>query len=97
VASAPRIDSRLIAAMQRFDDRGRPIAETYRRIGLIAETIGLSRPSYEQVRRLIHEQRAGRRDPGIGSVLLDIAFRAAPPEALLEVLAGTGPPPRRTK
>ena len=90
--SAPRLDTRLIAAIERFDDLRRPIAETNRQIGLVAEAIGLARPSYEQVRTIIHSQRSGRRrSPEIGPVLLDIAFRVAPPEALLDVLAGTGP------
>jgi len=90
--SAPRLDTRLVAAIERFDDPRRPIAETNRQIGLVAETIGLPRPSYEQVRKIVHAQRAGRRGGSeIGPVLLDIAFRAAPPEALLDVRAGTGP------
>jgi hypothetical protein len=95
--SAPRVDSRLLAAIERFDDRRRPIAETYRQIGLIAEAIGLPRPSYEQVRKLVHDRRNGRLNPGAGEVLLDIAFRVAAPDALLDVLAGTHSLPRRAK
>jgi hypothetical protein len=95
VAAAPRVDLRLVAAIERFDDPRRPIAETNRRIGLVAETLGLPRPSYEEVRRLVRLWRAGRGGPEVGHVLLDIAFRAAPPEALLDVLAGTAPT-RRT-
>jgi hypothetical protein len=86
------LDTKLITAIERFNDPRRPIAETNRQIGLVAEAIGLPRPSYQQVRTIVHAQRAGRRrSPEIGSILLDIAFRAAPPEALLDVLAGTGP------
>jgi hypothetical protein len=69
--SAPRIDSRIVAAIARADDRKRPMAETYRQVAALAEELGLTRPSYEQVRALIHLIRARKRDPGIGQVLLD--------------------------
>jgi hypothetical protein len=86
-SSAPRTDSRILAAVERLHERDIPIAEINRRVGAVAEIIGLTRPSYEQVRRLVRRLRDHRRlDPGVGSVLLDIAFRAAPPEALLDVL-----------
>jgi len=97
VAAAPRTSRRLIAALERLDDPRLPIAETNRRLGEIAELIGLPRPSYEQVRRIVRAQRAGYRPPGVGSILLDISFRGAPPEALLDVVAGTAPPSPRTK
>ena len=54
---APRISGRLIEAIVRFDDRGRPIAETYRRVGVEAERLGLTRPSYQRVRELVHQVR----------------------------------------
>jgi len=88
---------RLVAAIERLDDPRLPIAETNRRLGEIAELVGLPRPSYEQVRRIVRAQRAGYRPPGVGSVLFDISVRAAPPDALLDVLAGTAPPPPRRK
>jgi hypothetical protein len=82
---------RLVAAIPRLDVPGGPIAETSRRLGALAETLGLPRPSYEQVRVLVHAFRARRPSSALGDVLLDISFRAAPPEALLEFLAGTAP------
>ncbi|MGE5272494.1 MAG: hypothetical protein ACM3QU_01810 [Verrucomicrobiota bacterium] len=88
-AAAPRIDVRLVAAIALVDDPGRPMAETNRRIGALAEDLGLSRPSYEQVRHLVKRHRRGRLDPTIGKILLEIAFRSRPPEALLDYLAGT--------
>ena len=95
--SAPRLDIRLIAAIERLDGSHRPIAETNRQIGLVAEALGLPRPSYEQVRKIVHAQRAGRRRSSeIGPVLLDVAFRVAPPEAVLDALAGTAPQRRTT-
>jgi hypothetical protein len=53
----------LIEAIARFDDRGRPIAETYRLVGSEAERLGLTRPSYQRIRELVHEVRNIR--PGL--------------------------------
>jgi hypothetical protein len=96
-ASAPRIDSRLVAAIERLDDEAVRIAETNRRVGEVADALDLPRPSYEQVRTIVHEFRRLGRRPGIGHVLLEIAFRARPPTALGDYLVGTLPPelPRR--
>jgi hypothetical protein len=74
-----------------LDKPGRPIAETHRLVGLLADQLGLTRPSYEQTRVIVHSLRNARRDPEVGQVLLDIAMRVRPPEALLDVLAGTNP------
>jgi hypothetical protein len=94
-SSAPRIDTRLVAAAELLDDRKVPIAETNRRVGEVAEALGLTRPSYENVRRVVHEARRRGRLPSTGEVLLDIAFRVRPPMALGDHLTGTLPP-RRT-
>jgi len=89
--SAPRLDSRLVAATVRADDRKRPIAETYRSVAALAERLGLPRPSYETIRRVAHGARSGKRDPSIGQVLLDIDLRRRPPEAIVDALVGTAP------
>jgi hypothetical protein len=96
-SAAPRIDSRLVAAIERLDDETVRIAETNRRVGLVADALGLTRPSYEQVRVLVHDARRRGRRPTTGDVLLDIAFRTRSPMALGEHLAGVLPPdpPRR--
>ena len=86
---APRTDVRLIAAIERLDDSVVRIAETNRRVGLVAEALGLPRPSYEQVRRTIHEARRRGRRPTTGGVLLEIAFRVRPPAALGEHFAAS--------
>jgi hypothetical protein len=86
LAAAPRISPRLVAAIAKLDKPGRPIADTHRSVGEIAELIGLYRPSHQQVRVIVHELRARRRDPSLGQVLLDITFRVKPPEALLQYL-----------
>jgi hypothetical protein len=89
--AAPRIDSRLVAAVERLDDPSAPIAETNRRVGVVARELGLIRPSYEQVRTFVHRARRRGRGPSTGDILLDIAFRSRPPTALLDHLADTGP------
>ena len=92
---APRIPDRLGKALVRLDDRGVPIAETYRRLGIEADRLGLTRPSYERVRELVHRERSIRRGPSTTSVLVDIAWRVRPPDALLDHLSGVGVPTLR--
>jgi hypothetical protein len=89
-SAAPRIDSRLLAALVRVHDKSLPIAEVNRRLGRLARELGLTKPSYEQVRVLVHALRRRELDPTTGEILLDIAFRARPPEALFEHLSGVG-------
>jgi hypothetical protein len=88
VVIAPRIDSRLVAALVRIDDPGVPIAETNRRLGRLAGELGLPKPSYQQVRVLVHDVRARKRGPGIGELLLDLALRTRSPEEILDILTG---------
>jgi hypothetical protein len=83
--AAPRIDPRLLAALARIDAPGRSIADTHRRLGRVAERLGLPRPSYEQVRVLVHALRARRRGPGVGDLLLDIALQKKPPQAVIDL------------
>jgi hypothetical protein len=61
VRSGPRIDERLVVAIERLDDGAMPIAEVCRRIGSEAESAGLTRPSYEGIRELVHLSRAMRK------------------------------------
>jgi hypothetical protein len=84
---APRIDPRLVAAIPHLDDPAGPIAETCRRVGALAEAIGVPRPSYQQLRLLVHQMRgrqAARR--AALDLILDVQFRRRPPDALLELL-----------
>jgi hypothetical protein len=94
-AFAPRISPRLLEAIVRLDDRSVPIAETCRRGGQEAERLGLYRPSYQRVRVLVHEARRIRSGPTTASVLVDVAFRVRPPEAILDHLSGVGVPDLR--
>jgi hypothetical protein len=84
--SAPRIDRRLLATIAELDRRGRPIAETNRLVGEAAARLGLPKPSYEQVRQVVHRARNGRRVYGARDALLDISFRTAAPEVVLRRL-----------
>ena len=85
---APRIRQQLLESIVRHDRRTHPIAETCRRVGRDAERLGLTRPSYERVRELVHESRRLRRGPSTASVLRDVALRVRPPEAVLDALSG---------
>ncbi|HEY7197238.1 MAG TPA: hypothetical protein VH306_08625 [Gaiellaceae bacterium] len=90
VPLSPRTDSRVVAAIERLDRTAVPIAETWRRAGVVADSLGLIRPSYQQVRLIVHDARGRGRRPTAGDVLLDIAFRTQPPQAVVDYLAGTG-------
>jgi hypothetical protein len=88
VSIAPRFDARLIAALARLDRRDQPIAETNRRLGVAAESLGVPRPSYEQVRTLVLAlRRRGRRDPGVGELLYDFVYQLRPVDQIIELLA----------
>jgi hypothetical protein len=85
-----------VAALTRLDDPTHPIAHSHRRLGLVADWLGVTRPSYEQVRILVKAHRRRPLQPGVGETLLEIAMRAKPPGVLLDVLSGTAPPKRGT-
>jgi hypothetical protein len=52
--------------------------------------LGLKRPSYSRVRQLVHDQREAAilGGPSTSEVIADVLWRARPPGALLERLAG---------
>ncbi len=62
------------------------MAETHRRIGLIADELGVPRPSYERIRCLVRMHRRRPLEPGIGETLLDIALQKRPPESIIEAI-----------
>jgi hypothetical protein len=94
ITFAPRISPRLIEALVKLDDTSVPIAETCRRVGAEAQRLGLPRPSYQRVRELVHASRRLHRCPSTAAVLVDVAFRARAPEALLDHVSGIGVPER---
>lgn len=87
-AAAPRIGPTLLAVIERLDDESVPIAEVHRRVAAVASHLDHARPSYEQIRVLVHEHRRRGLAPSAGQILLEVAFRSRPPEALLELLTG---------
>jgi hypothetical protein len=88
--SAAHIPERLYRRLEKLDDQTVPIAETYRHLATQAEEWGLARPCYERVRTLVHQSRRWKRSrgPSTSTVLLDVAFRVRPPEALVDHLSG---------
>ena len=88
ISSAPRIDLRLVAALERLDDESLPIAEVCRRVGAVADVLEVTRPSYEQLRVLVRLHRRRRLAPNAREILLDVASRARPPEAMLDLFDG---------
>ena len=85
------MDSRLVAALRRLDDGELPAAELNRRLGAVAERLGLSQPSYQCVRLLVRELRTGRERPGVGELLLDVALRTRSPDEILAELSDRPP------
>ncbi len=58
---APRLTLRLIDEIERRSKRRLPIAEINRQVGEAAAGFGLTKPSYERVRVLVHQARSLRR------------------------------------
>ena len=77
----------------KLDDPSRPIAETYRRLAGHARTLGLFRPSYEHVRRLVRIVRRFRalRRKDTTRVLFEVLYDLRPPTALVDHLLDAGP------
>jgi hypothetical protein len=79
VVSAPTIDSRLRRLARRLSRRSLSAAAIHREIGRYAGLVGVTRPSYEQVRILVNHAR------------LERAARRATAQLLLEVDLGVRP------
>jgi len=99
---APRLDLRLLAEIDRRDDGRASFADIWRAVGDRANRLGQPRPSYEHVRRLVHERRESLRPQPAGPpagevarVALEVAYQRRPPEALIDALDGASPPPLR--
>jgi hypothetical protein len=74
-AAAPLIPFALLRTIGRLSRPGVAYADVWRAVGVEADRLGLTRPSYEEVRVLSHEAIARRlRRRAIAAELLDGAF-----------------------
>jgi hypothetical protein len=95
VAAGPRVHPSLVEEIVRLDDGKRPIAEICRGVGAFAERRGLTRPSYEAVRELVHFARFVRANRGpslLSEISRDLAARSAywfALDAVVRSLAGS--------
>jgi hypothetical protein len=78
-SSAPRTPWPIVASIGSLDSRDVPIAEVWRRACDLADMIGVSRPSYEQIRRLVHRERRIRDLPGSIDVVAEALFLVRSP------------------
>jgi hypothetical protein len=70
VPLAPRYSHRVFDAVRVLDDPNEPMAETCRRVGCAAARMGLPRPSYSHLRRIIRNERERR--AAIRKVVADV-------------------------
>ncbi|HVS84132.1 MAG TPA: hypothetical protein VHD91_00710 [Gaiellaceae bacterium] len=94
---APRLPQRLLDEIERQSRRRGPIAEINRRVGVSAWRMGLPRPSYQQVRVLVHAARRlrGRAPMGVATAQLKFAYREVPFETVLSAILA--PPAERLR
>jgi hypothetical protein len=55
--SAAPVEPELLRWIDQHDDETVPLAELARRVGTEADRLGMTRPSYERIRQLIHDSR----------------------------------------
>ena len=63
-------DPRIAVLVAELDSEGVPMAHTWRRVGAAAERLGLRRPSYQHVRRLVRIERRRRQLEAAGRAVL---------------------------
>jgi hypothetical protein len=87
VVSSVRTDIRVVRFIRRCEPRSGSIAAVVRATGTFCEKSGLTRPSYEQIRLLVHEARDRReRRRAALDLVLDVDLRRRPPSDLLYLL-----------
>jgi hypothetical protein len=98
VASAVRTDVRVVRFIRRLEPRSASIAAVVRATGSFCEKSDLTRPSYEQIRLLVHEARDRReRRQAAARLVLEVDLRARPVSDLSYLLDDPrrAPRPRR--
>jgi hypothetical protein len=94
VRFAARLSPALFDLIERLAAQPISIAEVTRLVGAEAERAGITRPSYERVRELVHEARwLAEGHPSVGRTFLEVATRTRSHTAYVE-LAARGPRPR---
>jgi hypothetical protein len=61
-ATSPRLDHRLATAAEALDDPREPIAETWRKVCAVADSLELSLPGYDTIRRIVVAHRRRREE-----------------------------------
>lgn len=77
---APRVHPVLAEAARLLDDDRQSMASTWRRVGALADDLGMARPGYHSIRQIVGPERRRR-----------AARRAVAREAIGELWAYTGP------
>ena len=74
VATSPRLHPRLVSIAFALDDPCVPMAETWRAVCRYAEQLGLPRPGYDTIRRLVrlHRRRRAEIDRLLAPVRADL-------------------------
>jgi hypothetical protein len=98
VFTSPRTDVRVIRFVRRAEARLATIADVTRATRVYCESIGLTPPSYEQVRRLVHVARDARlRRRAAIDLVLDVELQGRPPADLLYLLEDPRSAPARRR
>ena len=89
--SAPRIAQPLLEALPRLDDGKRTIADVHRLLGAEADRRGLTRPSYERVREIVHILREidprRNRGPSVLRMMMEVGAGARAGTSLTDNMA----------
>jgi len=87
VSAAPIIDRRLRRVARRLGRRRSSVADIHRAIGEYAFRLGVTRPSYEQIRVIVNDARVEHLARGAtADVLLGVQLGTRPVTDLLQFL-----------
>jgi hypothetical protein len=93
VRFASHFSPRLLDEVEALSERSLPIAEINRRVGTKAQRLGVTKPSYERVRELVHESRELQRGYVTAlELFIDVALTRSP--HAMRTLATLPPKPR---
>lgn len=81
IACAPRIHQDLVKAIAASDKKN-SIADIHRCVGALAQELGLTRPSYEQVRTIVHLLRTDPRDSRVAEIIIGVALGGKPAQRM---------------